>query len=157
MIHFNQWKLRWKRSFILHQDTAYSFHTICFHFSCLNFGKANTLLNWHKGIVVTSVSLMLRSNPAPPFSYTAVCTSSHQSLFECHFFAWGNSIMDGKQMHQQLPAHYHDSFYFVCSQGERTGIDLCNIIKYGGMKQDTALCILYHALRWTQPAWKKLL
>lgn len=37
--------------------------------------------------------------------------------------------MDGKEMHQQL-AHYHDSFYFVGSHGERTGIDLYNIMKY---------------------------
>lgn len=64
--------------------------------------------------------------------------------------------MDGKEMHQQLPVHYHDSFYFVCSQDERTGIDLYSIIKYWGMKQDAALCILCHALRRTQPAWKKV-
>lgn len=38
--------------------------------------------------------------------------------------------MDGEEMHQQLPAHYLDSFYFVSSQGQRTGIGLYKIIKY---------------------------
>lgn len=115
----------------------------------------NKLAQEHCSVLDTSVSLMLRSSPAPAFSYTAVCTSSNQSLFHCHFFVWGSTIMDGKEMHQQLPVHYHDSFYFVCSQDERTGIDSYSIIKYWGMKQDAALCIF--AMLWgehSQPGRK---
>lgn len=145
MIHFIQRKLRWKRSFILHQDTAYLISYNLFTFQLPELWKSkyfNKLAQEHCSVLDTSASLMLRSNPAPASSYPAVCTSSHRSLFQCHFFAWGNIIMDGEEMHQQLPAHYLDSFYFVSSQGQRTGIGLYKIIKYWGMKRDAALCIL---------------
>lgn len=46
----------------------------------------NKLAQEHCSILDTSISLMLRSNPALAFSSTAVCTSSNQSLFQCHFF-----------------------------------------------------------------------
>lgn len=84
----------------------------------------------HCSVLDTSVSLMLRSNPAPAFSHTAVCTSSHHLLFQCHIYIWGNSIKDGGERHQQLSVYYQHWMYFVCSQDARIGIDLYGIIKY---------------------------
>lgn len=100
----------------------------------------NKLTQGPCSVLDTSVSIMLRSNSAPAFSHTSVCTSSHQLLFfQCHIFIWGNSIKDGGEMHQQLSVYNHSWMYFVCSQDAGTGIDFYKIIKYYGMKQCAAL------------------